>query len=168
MCTGGTYNNGICDLKAAVRVFVSDLDADMTSLRERLLATEENIKFLSDEQLQLKKTVDDAFKTRIHVLEVRMSSRTVKRIRDRGQAINMVKYTEEKLMKFMEDKMKELHEELGKPKVQIPPKVVPREQILGELMSSSKVMRETLEERMEQRAPMTAKERKVLRSDNAR
>jgi hypothetical protein len=36
-------------LKAAVRVFVSDLDADMTGLKERLLAAKENVKILSDE-----------------------------------------------------------------------------------------------------------------------
>jgi hypothetical protein len=41
-----------------------------------------------------------------------MSSSTVERIRDSGQAIKMIKDTEEKLMKFIEEKMRELYEEI--------------------------------------------------------
>jgi hypothetical protein len=138
------------DLKAAIRVFVQDLDVEMTSLKEGLVTNEESVKFLSDEQLDIKKTLDETVGARLNTIEIRVAANTVEWARDKAQTA--------KMLKDMEDRMKELHKEMEKLKAKTPPKVVPREEILGELMASSKAMRETLEARMGQRTPMTAKE----------
>ena len=66
----------------------------------------------------MKKTVEDAVNTRLHELEIRTSSNTVERVRDKGQTVKLIKDTEEKLMKCMEDKIKELHKEMEKLKAQ--------------------------------------------------